>query len=122
VNQAEALLIIDTGCEFTTLDGGQLRKLGLIEQHSGARMMDLAARKNTLRYTRVDSITLGDFNTGGMPVGVVELEELRSRSDRLEKEGLPPLLGFLGPEVFYRGEAIIDCSGRNIYLKIAGRK
>ncbi len=117
VDGKEALLVIDTGAMFTAFDVELLTRFGLDDERTGGKLKDAAERNRDLRYSRVNSIKLGKFDTGPMPVGVADFSELRQRSELLRQRGLPPLLGFIGPEVLYRSRAIIDCTTGTAYFK-----
>ncbi len=117
VNEKEALLAVDTGATFTAFDLEQVEKFGLADQRTEAKLVDAGKRNRDLRYARVNSIKLAGFDTGPMPVGVAAFDDLRDRSARLQAQGLPLLLGFVGPEVLYRARALIDCSSGTVYVR-----
>ncbi len=121
VNGKPALLVLDTGATFTTFDLNQVSKFELSDQRTSAQLADAAERKQALRYAHVNSIKLADFDSGGMPVGVADLERFRELSRKLEEHHLPPLLGYVGPEVLYRAKALIDCSAGRVYVRPAAK-
>jgi len=117
VNGKDVLLVIDIGATFTAFDGSQIAKFDLADHGTAGKLSDAAERKRDLRYTRANSIKLAGFDTGPMPVGVADFAELRNRSAKLQSQGWPLLLGFVGPEVLCRARALIDCGTGTVYVK-----
>lgn len=117
VNGKDVLLIIDTGATFTAFDVSQIAKLELADHRTAVKLSDAAERKRDLRYTRANSIKLAGFDAGPMPVGVADFEQLQSQNAKLQAQGWPLLLGFVGPEVLYRARALIDCATGTVYVK-----
>lgn len=118
VNGKDAVLRVDTGAIATSFDVELGRDYGLADYRTGGKVADLDQNKRELRYAKVQSIRLAGFDSGPMPVGIIDYKEIRA----LDKNEKAPPLGFLGPEVLYRAHAIIDCSARKLYVKKAAEK
>jgi len=119
VNGKKALFRLDTGITATALDQRLIRKFDLVDYRTGGHLVDAAQKRRELLFTKVRSIKLASFDSGPMPVGVSDFEDLRKSVDELAKAGQPPMIGYLGPEILYRAGALIDCSARRVYVRPA---
>jgi predicted aspartyl protease len=117
VNDREAYLVLDTGSLATVFNLPQLQDFGLSDLEKLGRLEDLGAHKEELRFTKVASLKLGEFRIQGLRVGVSTFPDFEKINSNLKERGLPPLLGYLGPEVLSRGSALIDFSSKKVYLR-----
>ena len=118
VNEHAALFMVDTGCEFTVVDWNQLAELDLNERQTVGEATDIARHKQQLQFTDVRSLRLGNCELKNLRVGVVSLKDTNSAR---ALNGLSPIQGLLGPEVFYQVCAIIDCEHAKLFVSAIPR-
>jgi predicted aspartyl protease len=113
INDRPANFLVDTGAFVTQVDEHQAEGLGLNVREKLMKAIDLGGKKSDVFFTWVQTLRLGGFVHGKLPVAVVNLEALNKP---LGKEKPFPTQGLLGPEVLDSGLAIIDCFYLNLYL------
>ncbi len=116
VNGKPAAFFMDTGSFNTVFALDQLSGFDLGNREQIAQMQDVSGRKGDMKYTRVASLKLGEFELKNYPIATVNVESLKKENVKLQKRGIPPLLGMMGDDVLDAAHAFIDCDGGRVFL------
>jgi hypothetical protein len=105
-------LLVDTGCDVTSLDASLMQKLKYrLQQGNEARTLGGSIEQKT---TIVQHLQIGDCSVGPLIVSCITLEHInKHRRDH----GIATIDGILGMDLMSKHRAIIDVEKSVLYLK-----
>ena len=114
INDAEFLMLVDSGAAVTLLDRRQALAAGLRLENTDVSIGGAGGVRQRLQLARAQSLRAGGFRSGPFQVGVSDLSTLNAQ---FAQSGRPPLGGYLGSDFLRAKNAIIDCANLRLYLR-----
>lgn len=114
INDAEFVMLLDTGAAVTLLDRKQARAAGLRLENTDVSIGGAGGVRQRLQLAQAQSFRAGNFRTGAFQVGVSDLTTLNAQ---FAQAGRPALGGYLGSDFLRAKNAVIDCANMRLYLR-----